>query len=86
MVAWSGLALSTLLAGCVYYNAMWSAERYAKDARKLDARGQVSEARSQWAQAAAKAEVVAIKHPHSRWADDALALQAEGLARSGSCA
>ncbi len=86
IVAWSGLALSTLLAGCVYYNAMWSAERYAKDARKLDARGQVSEARSQWAQAAAKAEVVAIKHPHSRWADDALALQAEGLARSGSCA
>lgn len=83
---WSGLALSTFLGGCAYYNAMWSAERYAKGARKLEAQGLESEARSQWAQAAAKAEGVVIKHPHSRWADDALVLQAEGLARSGACA
>jgi hypothetical protein len=72
-------------AGCAYYNAMWSAERYAKDARRAERRGQVAEARSQWAQAAAKAERVVIRHPRSRWADDALTLQAEGLARSGSC-
>jgi hypothetical protein len=72
-------------AGCAYYNAMWSAERFAKQARRAEGRGQVSEARSQWALAAAKAERVVIRHPRSRWADDALALQAEGLARSGSC-
>ena len=77
------LALTS--AGCAYYNAMWSAERYAKDARKAERRGQLSEARSQWAQAAVKAERVAIRHPRSRWADDALTLQAEGLARSGAC-
>lgn len=71
--------------GCAYYNAMWSAERYAKDARRAERRGQLAEARSQWAQAAVKAERVAIKHPRSRWADDALTLQAEGLARSGAC-
>ncbi|MGH8623663.1 MAG: hypothetical protein ACRET3_16150, partial [Burkholderiales bacterium] len=64
---------------------MWSAEQYANGARKLEAQGRESEARSQWAQAAAKAEAVVIKHPRSRWADDALVLQAEGLARSGSC-
>jgi len=79
------LLLAVMSAGCAYYNAMWSAERYAKDARRAERRGQVAEARSQWAQAAVKAERVAIRHPRSRWADDALTLQAEGLARSGSC-
>ena len=73
------------MAGCAYYNAMWSAEQHAKGARKAEAQGQESEARSEWAQAAAKAEAVVIKHPKSRWVDDALVLQAEGLARSGSC-
>jgi hypothetical protein len=77
------LALTS--AGCAYYNAMWSAERYAKDARKAERRGQLSEARSHWAQAAVKAERVALRHPDSRWADDALTLQAEGLGRSGAC-
>lgn len=82
-------ALSVLLAvasaGCAYFNSMWTAERYAKDARRFERRGQVSEARSQWALAAERAERVVIRHPRSRWADDALALQAEGLARSGAC-
>ena len=77
--------LAVFSAGCAYYNAMWSAERYAKDTRRAERRGQVSEARSQWAQAAVKAERVVLRHPKSRWADDALTLQAEGLARSGSC-
>ncbi|HXO84211.1 MAG TPA: hypothetical protein VN803_01675 [Gemmatimonadales bacterium] len=79
------LLLAVLSAGCAYYNAMWSAERYAKDARRAERRGQMAEARSQWAQAAVKAERVVIRHPRSRWADDALTLQAEGLARSGAC-
>lgn len=79
------LLLAVSSAGCAYYNAMWSAERNAKDARRAERRGQVSEARSHWAQAAVKAEHVVFRHPKSRWADDALTLQAEGLARSGSC-
>jgi len=79
------LTLVGSIAGCAYYNAMWSAERYAKDARRLEARGQVAEARSQWAAAATKAEAVMLRHPKSRWADDAMVLQVEGLARSGAC-
>jgi hypothetical protein len=71
--------------GCAYFNSMWTAERYAKDARHLERSGRMSDARAQWALAAAKAERVAIRHPRSRWADDALTLQAEGLARSGAC-
>lgn len=80
-----GLLLALTSAGCVYYNAMWSAERYAKDARRAERDGKPAEARSNWAQAAEKAGRVALRHPRSRWADDALALQAEGLARSGAC-
>jgi hypothetical protein len=79
------LPFLTLLAGCAYYNAMWSAERFAKEARRLEARGRDPEARVQWAAAAGKAESVMTRHPGSRWADDALVLRAEGLARAGDC-
>lgn len=79
------LLLACSSTGCAYFNSMWTAERYAKDARHLERSGRMSDARAQWALAAAKAERVAIRHPRSRWADDALTLQAEGLARSGAC-
>lgn len=80
------LALALVVSGCAYYNAMWSAERFAKEARRLEARGQEPEARTQWARAAVKAESVLVHHPRSRWADDAAVLRAEGLARAGTCA
>ncbi len=79
-------ALAAVLGGCAYYNAMWSAERFAAEARRLERRGREPEARVQWARAAVKAESVLARHPRSRWADDALVLRAEGLARAGSCA
>jgi hypothetical protein len=82
---WPLTAVLTL-AGCAYYNGLWSANRLASDARKYEARGMVAEARLNWGRAAAKAETVLVHHPHSRWADDALVLQGEGLARSGTCA
>jgi hypothetical protein len=72
--------------GCVYYNAMWSAERLARDARRFEARGQEADARLAWARAAEKAESVAVHHPRSRWADEARVLQGEGRAGSGDCA
>jgi len=66
-----------LSSGCTYYNAMWSANRHASDARQLERRGQPSDARAQWAQAAARTKA---------WqTDDALVLRAEGLAYSGAC-
>lgn len=77
--------LAAALSGCAYYNGMWSAERLAHEARRQEASGQMTEARVTWERAAEKAESVLVHHPHSRWADDALVLQAEGLARSGAC-
>ncbi len=79
-------AFALPLSGCAYYNAMWSAQRLARDARRLEARGQDAEARTTWGRAAIKAESVLARHASSRWADDALVLQGEALARSGSCA
>jgi len=78
------LALSGA-AGCVYYNAMWSAEQLAKHAQQAEERGGSLDARSYWARAAVKAESVAARHPRSRWATPALVLQGEGLAKSGAC-
>lgn len=80
------LALVAVLAGCAYYNAMWRAEQFAKEARRLEARGRAGEAKLAWARATTKAESVLARHPRSRWADDALVLKGEGLARSGDCA
>ena len=82
-VCLAGLALT--VCGCAYYNAMWKAERFAKEARRLEASGREPEARVQWGRAAVKAESVLVRHPRSRWADDALVLWGEGLARAGTC-
>src|SRR6266516_4943487 len=88
-MTWRGcvvlMATAAAASACAYYNAMWSAEHHANEARRLAERGQASEARAEWTQAARKAEVVRLRHPRSRWADDALVLQAEALARSGAC-
>jgi len=65
------------LASCASYNAMWNAEQHARDARRLEQLGQTSEARAQWAQAAAKARAGRTAR--------ALVLQVEGLAYSGAC-
>jgi hypothetical protein len=64
---------------------MWRAEQFAGEARRLEREGRLGEARQLWLRATAKAESVLAHHPRSRWADDALVLQGEGLARSGDC-
>lgn len=82
------LAVCGVLLGapaCVYYNAMWSAERFAKQARRAETRGEESEARGLWLRAAVKAESVHTRYPASRWADDALVLRTEALVRGGAC-
>lgn len=79
------LLAALLLTSCAYYNAMWRAEQFAKQARRAEQRGHAAEARQLWAQATTKAESVLARHPSSRWADDALVLVGEGLAHSGDC-
>jgi len=71
--------------GCVYYNGLWSAHRFASDARNAERDGHPENAMTNWAQAALAAESVAARHPHSGWFPEALATAAEGLAGSHDC-
>ena len=81
-----GLALGVLGAvSCGYYNGMWSADHFAAQARREEHDGRRDEARASWAAAAVKAESIVAHHPHGRWADAALVLHGEGLAKSGAC-
>lgn len=71
--------------GCVYYNGLWNAHRWAADAEKQERDGRSEAAVISWSQAAAEAESVAARHPHSGWFPDALVTAAEGLAGSRDC-
>jgi tetratricopeptide (TPR) repeat protein len=71
--------LLSLPSGCVYYNGMYNAERAAAEAGRFERQGRTAEARDRWQRAIVHAESVAVRHPRSRWAADALLLQGRGL-------
>jgi tetratricopeptide (TPR) repeat protein len=77
--------LSGPLAGCVYYNGMYNANRLAKSARKAEREGRTFQATSLWGQVATKAESVLVRHPTSKYAGEAGLLRAVALARLGQC-
>jgi tetratricopeptide (TPR) repeat protein len=81
-----GLLLSSiLLGGCVYYNGMYNANRLAKSARKAERDGRTFEANNLWGQVATKAESVVVRHPTSKYAEEASVLRGVALARLGQC-
>jgi tetratricopeptide (TPR) repeat protein len=81
-----GLVLSSiLLGGCVYYNGMYNANRLAKSARKAERDGRTFEANNLWGQVATKAESVVVRHPTSKYAEEASVLRGVALARLGQC-
>lgn len=81
-----GLAFtSALIAGCVYYNGMYNANRLAGSARKAERDGRTFEANNLWGQVATKAESVIVRHPTSKYAAEARLLRGVALARLGQC-
>lgn len=74
------------LAGCAYYNGLYNANRLADDAERAEREGRPDEARSLWAQAASKAESVAVRFPDSKHRDDALLVHGRALTAIGQCA
>src|SRR5215204_1617598 len=78
--------LSGLLGGCVYYNGMYNANRLARSARQAERDGRTLEASSLWGQVATKAESVVVRHPTSKYAEQASLLQGIALAKLGQCA
>jgi tetratricopeptide (TPR) repeat protein len=73
------------ISGCAYYNGLWRANRLAGEAEQAGRDGRIGEARSLWSQAATRAESVVVRHPKSRWTDDALVLQGRALRELGRC-
>ena len=80
------LAVSlTATAACVYYNGMYNANRLANSARKAEHDGRTFEANNLWGQVATKAESVVVRHPKSKYAEQAELLRGVALARLGQC-
>jgi tetratricopeptide (TPR) repeat protein len=73
------------LSGCVYYNGMYRANRLANSARKAERDGRTFEANNLWGQVATKAESVLVRHPTSKYAEQAELLRGVALARLGQC-
>src|SRR5215210_2671741 len=80
-----GIFCAGLLAGCVYYNGMYNANRLAGSARKAERDGRTFEANNLWGQVATKAESVVVRHPRSKYAAEARVLRGLALARLGQC-
>ena len=74
----------TLLAGCIY-NGMYNTNRLAKSARKAERDGRVFEASNLWGQVITRAESLVVRHPRSKYADQANVLRGLALARLGQC-
>ncbi len=79
------LVTLALLTACAYYNGLWRANRLASEAERAEREGRTGQARSFWIQASVKAETVIVRHPGSRWLDDALLLRGRSLAKVQQC-
>ncbi|MDQ3139037.1 MAG: hypothetical protein M3Q93_15805, partial [Gemmatimonadota bacterium] len=76
---------TTLLSGCVYYNGMYNTNRLAKSARKAERDGRTFEANNLWGQVITRAESLVVRHPRSKYADEANVLRGLALARLDQC-
>jgi outer membrane protein assembly factor BamD (BamD/ComL family) len=72
-----------LLVGCAYYNGLYNAKRWARQAERSELAGRTGEARERWQRAAIHAETLLARHPRSRWADDAMLLRGRALVALG---
>jgi tetratricopeptide (TPR) repeat protein len=79
------ISCASLFSGCVYYNGMYNANRLASLARKAERDGRTFEANNLWGQVATKAESVLVRHPRSKYAEEASVLRGLALAKLGEC-
>jgi tetratricopeptide (TPR) repeat protein len=79
------LAALVLLGGCVYYNGMYNTNRLAKSARKSEREGRPFEAQGYWGQVITRADSLVLRHPRSKYAEQATVLRGLALARLNQC-
>jgi hypothetical protein len=80
-----GLLALLLLGGCVYYNGMYNTKRLAGSARKAERDGRTLEANNLWGQVITRAESLVVRHPDSKYAEEALVYKGIALARLNQC-
>jgi hypothetical protein len=74
------LAAGTLAAtSCAYFNGMYYANRYARQAQGSERAGRTAEARDRWAQAEMHAESLIARHAGSRWVGEAQLVRGRAL-------
>ena len=78
--------MALLLGGCVYYNGMYNTKRLAGSARKAERDGRTFEANNLWGQVVTRADSLVVRHPDSKYVDEALVLKGIALARLDQCA
>jgi tetratricopeptide (TPR) repeat protein len=71
-------------AGCAYYNGMYNANKFARQAAQSERAGRMDEARDRWRSAATHAESLTVRHPASRWVSDALLVEGRAFVHLGS--
>jgi tetratricopeptide (TPR) repeat protein len=64
---------------------MYNANRLASSARKAERDGRTFEANNLWGQVATKAESLIVRHPGSKYAEEASILRGLALAKLGQC-
>lgn len=77
----AGVALGG--AGCTYFNGMYNANHFARQAEQSERAGRIAEARERWANAAIHAESLTSRHPNSRWVIDAMLVRGRALVHLG---
>jgi hypothetical protein len=82
---WPALLAIGCLSGCVYYNGMYNANRLARSAQRAERDGRTFEANNLWGQVATRAESVVVRHPRSKYVNQAMVLRGVALARLGQC-
>lgn len=82
----AALLLLLGLPSCVYYNGMYNTKRLAGEAERAERDGRTFDASGLWSQVSAKAESVLVRHPDSKYAEEAALLRGTALARLGDCA
>ncbi|MGH7526870.1 MAG: tetratricopeptide repeat protein, partial [Gemmatimonadales bacterium] len=79
------LLSSAGLGGCVYYNGMYNTKRLARSAQKAEREGRTFEAVNLWGQVVTRAESLVVRHPDSKYVDEAFVIQGIALANLGQC-
>jgi tetratricopeptide (TPR) repeat protein len=79
------VAALLLSASCAYYNGLYNAKALARQAERAERQGKTLEAQGLWGQVAVKAETVLVRHPTSKWTEEARFLRGKALERGGDC-